>query len=201
MSADAQTKKPVARKWLYVMLGLTFSFVLMPYLLWQETWFGRPLNDAQMGKAFTNFVRPREAQHALSQVADRIMSPDPAVRESARKWYPEVLALSGSSSDELRLTAAWVMGQDNTEPRFHEALTRLLTDPNPVVQRNAAVQLVRFNDPAGHDIIVSMLKPYAMPAPAAGKWGTDVILHRDRNSSSCSNESFKRSERLKIGLP
>ena len=51
------------RKWLYVVLGLAFLFVLMPYLLWQETWFGRPLNDAQMAKAFTNYVRPREAQH------------------------------------------------------------------------------------------------------------------------------------------
>jgi hypothetical protein len=157
------------RKWLYVVLGLAFLFVLMPYLLWQETWFGRPLNDTQMAKAFTNYVRPREAQHALSQVADRILSPNASVRASARKWYPQVLALAASPSDELRLTSAWVMGQDNTELRFHEALVRLLGDPNPVVQRNAAVQLVRFNDPAGHDIIVSMLRPYVMPSPAAGK--------------------------------
>ena len=169
MSTPEKPRKPVARKWLYVMLGLTFLFVLMPYLLWQETWFGRPLNDDQMGKAFTNYVRPREAQHALSQVADRIMSPNADVRASAHKWYPQVLALASSPSDELRLTSAWVMGQDNTEPQFHEALLRLLSDPNPVVQRNAAVQLVRFNDPAGHDIIVSMLRPYAMPSPASGK--------------------------------
>lgn len=169
MSAPEKPRKPIPRKWLYVMLGLTFLFVLMPYLLWQETWFGRPLNDDQMGKAFTNYVRPREAQHALSQVADRIMSPNADVRASAHKWYPQVLALASSPSDELRLTSAWVMGQDNTEPRFHAELIRLLSDPNPVVQRNAAVQLVRFNDATGHDIIVSMLRPYALASPAAGK--------------------------------
>ena len=66
------------------------------------------------------------------------MSPNADVRASAHKWYPQVLALASSPSDELRLTSAWVMGQDNTEPQFHAELIRLLSDPNPVVQRNAA---------------------------------------------------------------
>ena len=165
----APAKKPVKRSWLIVVLVLTFAFVLMPYLFWQATWFGRPMNDAQMMKAFTDAEHPREAQHALSQIADRMMSADAGVRTSARAWYPQVLSAAANSHDEIRLTAAWVMGQDNSSGDFHGALLKMLGDSNPMVQRNAALQLVRFNDAAGHDVIVSMLKPYAMPSPGAGK--------------------------------
>jgi multidrug efflux pump subunit AcrA (membrane-fusion protein) len=61
------------------------------------------------------------------------------------------------------------MGQDATAPEFHARLLAMLTDANPMVQRNAALSLVRFGDASGHDVISGMLKPYAMPAPAAGK--------------------------------
>ena len=36
------------RRWLYLILAMTFFFVLMPFLFWQATWFGRPLDDAQL---------------------------------------------------------------------------------------------------------------------------------------------------------
>jgi biotin carboxyl carrier protein len=94
---------------------------------------------------------------------------DPAARESAKRWYPQVLALAASPESELRLTAAWVMGQDNTFAEFHPALVKLLTDPNPMVARNAALSLVRFGDAAGHNVIVQMLQPYDVPSPATGK--------------------------------
>lgn len=161
--------KPMAKRWLYAILILAFLFVLMPYLFWQATWFGRPLDDAQMAKAFADTKHPREAQHALSQVADRIVSPNSDVRASARNWYPKVLGQSFSSDEALRTTAAWVMGQDATNPEFQARLLAMLTDPNPMVQRNAALSLVRFHDSSGHDIICGMLKPYSMPAPASGK--------------------------------
>jgi hypothetical protein len=141
----------------------------MPYLFWQATWFGRPLDDAQMARAFADTKHPREAQHGLSQVADRIVSQNADVRASARIWYPQVVTVSSSSDEALRTTAAWVMGQDTTAPEFHARLLELLSDPNPMVQRNAALSLVRFRDSSGHDIICGMLQPYSMPAPAAGK--------------------------------
>ena len=72
-----------------------------------------------------------------------------------KAWYPEVVKFSADGSDELRVTAAWVMGQDNQSPEFHAALLKLLTDPNPMVQRNAALSLVRFADTSGHDIIAA----------------------------------------------
>jgi hypothetical protein len=162
-------KPGMSKKWLYGILILAFLFVLMPYLLWQATWFGRPLDDAGIASAFADKDRPREAQHALSQIADRMLSGDPNARASARKWYPQVEAMAASPSDELRLTAAWVMQQDNSVPEFHAALVKLLTDSNAMVSRNAALALVRFGDSAGHDLIVSMLEPIVVAAPASGK--------------------------------
>src|SRR5712692_10937691 len=158
----------VARKWLVAILVLAFAFVLMPFLLWYMTTFSRPLTDAGLASYFSDKEHPRRTQHALSQVADRILSPNPAIRDSAKVWYPEVLKLSSQGSDELRVTAAWVMGQDNHSAEFHAALLNQLSDPNPMVARNAALSLVRFGDAAGHDIIARMLDPYGMAAPRTG---------------------------------
>jgi biotin carboxyl carrier protein len=169
--ADASTfpaKSGIAKKWLLAILVLTFAFVLMPFLLWYMTTFTRPLNDAELETYFTDTAHPRRAQHALSQVADRIMSPNPAIRESAKPWYPEVVKSARQGSDELRVTAAWVMGQDNQSPEFHAALLKQLTDVNSMVRRNAALSLVRFADPSGHDVIAGMLAPYTMAAPRSG---------------------------------
>lgn len=158
----------MAKKWLVGILVLTFAFVLMPFLLWYMTTFSRPLTDAELGTYFTDSLHPRRAQHALSQVADRIMSPNAAIRASARPWYPQVIKSAEQGSDELRVTAAWVMGQDNQSPEFHAALLKQLTDANPMVRRNAALSLVRFADRSGHDVIAGMLAPYTMAAPRSG---------------------------------
>jgi biotin carboxyl carrier protein len=136
------------------------------------TTFSRPLTDAELGTYFTDAAHPRRAQHALSQVADRIMSPNAAVRESARIWYPEVIKSAAEDSAELRVTAAWVMGQDNQSPEFHAALLKQLTDANPMVRRNAALSLVRFADPSGQGVIAGMLAPYSIAAPRSGTLAT-----------------------------
>ncbi len=164
----AAPKSAIAKKWLVAILVLTFAFVLMPFLLWYMTTFTRPLSDADLAIYFADSEHPRRAQHALSQIADRMMSPNLALRESAKTWYPRVVTYSVNGSDELRVTAAWVMGQDNQSPEFHAALLKQLADANPMVQRNAALSLVRFADPSGHDIIAAMLAPYSMPAPRTG---------------------------------
>src|SRR5215469_2016360 len=164
----ASPKPGIAKKWLVAILVLTFAFVLMPFLLWYMTTFTRPLTDADLGVYFNDSVHPRRAQHALSQIADRIMSPNASVRESAKPWYPEVIHFSEQGSDELRVTSAWVMGQDNQSAEFHAALLKQLTDTNPMVQRNAALSLVRFADPAGHTLIAGMLSGYAVKAPRDG---------------------------------
>lgn len=165
-------KPGMKKRWLYLILGVMFLFVLMPYLIWQATWFGKPLNDKQMADAFADTDHPRNAQHALSQVADRMENADPTVRATAKPWYPQAIAAATSSESALRSTAAWVMGKDPSVPEFHETLQKLLVDSDPMVQRNAALSLVRFGDVSGHDMIVSMLKPWFQTAPVEGKLST-----------------------------
>jgi multidrug efflux pump subunit AcrA (membrane-fusion protein) len=167
-SIPAPGRPGLKRRWLFAILALTFLFVLMPFLFWQATWFGRPLNDAQLEKSLADREHPREIQHALSQVADRILARDAVTRDSARRFYPQVIAISQTGQDELRLTAAWVMGQDNSVADFHQELLRLVRDPNPMVRRNAALALVRFGDASGRDEIRGMLHASSVGAPAAG---------------------------------
>jgi biotin carboxyl carrier protein len=157
----------VAGKWTLAVLALAFLFVLMPFLFWQSTWFGRPLTDAEIETYLADRsadASGRKAQHALSQIADRMVRGDASVR----RWYPQVAALAKDPAEEIRLTAAWVMGQDNRVPEFHEALAGLLADANPMVRRNAALSLVRFADASGRPELRAMLGPYAVPAPRAG---------------------------------
>lgn len=154
----------VGRRWTYAVLALAFLFVLMPFLFWQSTWFGRPLTDDEIGKQLADAEHPRKAQHALSQISDRIVARDPAVK----RWYPQVIALATHKAEEIRLTAAWVMGQDNTVPEFHQALLGLLQDPHPMVRRNTALSLVRFADASGREEIRGMLRSFAVRAPQSG---------------------------------
>lgn len=163
-SVSAQVKSGIARKWTYAVLALAFLFVLMPFLFWQATWFGKPLTDEEVAKDLADREHPRKTQHALAQIADRIIRGDPSVQ----RWYPHVVALARHSADEIRVTAAWVLGQDNTVPAFHEALLLLQKDGNPMVRRNAALSLVRFADSAGRAELVAMLEPYALSSPHAG---------------------------------
>jgi biotin carboxyl carrier protein len=161
---SAKPQKSFGGRWALGIVVLTLSFVVMPFLFWNATWFGRPITDAQIAKALADRSHPREIQHVLSQFETRIERGDTSVR----KWYPQMIGLAKDPIDEIRVTDAWVMGQDNTAPEFHQALLPMLDDPNPMVQRNAALSLVRFQDDSGHAQIVSMLQPYVMPAPQSG---------------------------------
>lgn len=139
--------------------------LLVTFLFWYQTWFGRRLSDAELAKYLTDTSAPRKTQHALSQLAERIARRDPA----ARRWYHRVVALSGNRESGLRVMAAWVMGQDNRSEEFHTALKPLLDDPDPMVRRNAALALVRFGDSNGRAELRVMLRPYPLAAPRAGK--------------------------------
>ncbi|MGB6198796.1 MAG: HEAT repeat domain-containing protein [Candidatus Acidiferrales bacterium] len=168
-AAESSAPRPgMKRRWLFAILALVFLFVLMPFLFWQATWFGRPLTDSQIAEYLCAGARPRDTQHALVQIEQRMESPIAVDRASARSWYPAVIRISTQGGEEVRIFAAWVMGQDNAAPEFHQALLHLLSDPAPMVRRNAALSLVRFADPAGHGDIVAMLSPTTIASPTAG---------------------------------
>jgi hypothetical protein len=145
-------------------LFLAILFVVATCLAWYFTWFGRDLSDAEISLYLADEKHPRHVQHALSQVQQRMNNNDP----TAKKWYPELLRLSGSPETEFRLTVAWLMGFDNTSTEFHDKLLQLLHDPEPIVRRNAALALVRFNDKSGREELVSILRPYTVQATRDG---------------------------------
>src|ERR1700719_2951144 len=168
MTIESRPRASFGGRWTYGILIVAFLFVLMPFLFWNATWFGRPMNDAQIAKALADRTHPREIQHALAQLETRIETRDPGVKQ----WYPQIVALASDPVDEIRVTDAWVMGQDNTSDEFHRALLQMLNDPNVMVQRNAALSLVRFKDNAGHAQILAMLRPYEMTSPLTGTLDT-----------------------------
>ena len=139
--------------------------VLMPFLFWWNTWFGRQLSDQQITQYLTDDKRPRHIQHALVQIGERTAHHDAA----AARWYPELIRLASHPVEEVRNTDAWVMGQDTSGAGFHDALLQMLQDPSPMVRGNAALSLVRFGDAAGRGQIVALLQPAQILAPAGGR--------------------------------
>lgn len=139
-------------------------FIIVPFFTWYGTWFGRSLSDADIEKYLNEEHNPRHIQAALAQIEERMERNDAGVK----RWYPRIVALAYSPVVELRKTAAWVMGNDNKSVEFHQTLVRLLEDSEPVVRRNAAVQLARFNDARGRSELRAILQPFTVNAPVAG---------------------------------
>jgi biotin carboxyl carrier protein len=139
--------------------------VLMPFLFWWNTWFGRQLSDKQLGEYLQDEKHPRHIQHALAQIGERMTRHDTSVT----RWYPHAVHLAFYPVEEVRNTDAWVMGQDTSGPGFHEALIKMLGDPSLMVRGNAALSLVRFGDGSGRPQILELLQPAIVTAPQSGK--------------------------------
>jgi hypothetical protein len=139
--------------------------ILMPFLFWWNTWFGRRLPDKQITEYLQDEQHPRHIQHALVQLGERMGRRDPR----AAQWYPEMIRLASHPVEEVRNTDAWVMGQDTTGPAFHETLLKMLEDRSPMVRGNAALSLVRFGDASGRPHIVALLQPARIISPNAGR--------------------------------
>lgn len=139
--------------------------VLMPFLFWWGTWFGRPLNDKQMREYLNDDKHPRHIQHALVQLGQRMSQHD----ASASRWYGDLVRLASHPREEVRSTDAWVMGQDTAGAGFHDALLKMLNDLSTIVRGNAALSLVRFGDSSGRGQIVSLLQPAVITAANSGQ--------------------------------
>jgi biotin carboxyl carrier protein len=177
--------------WLIVVAAL---FIIVPFLAWYFTWFGRNLSDADIATYLSEENNPRHIQHALLQLEQRMERGDPTVK----KFYPQIVASTKSQTAEVRKTAAWVLGQDNKSEEFHRALLDLLSDADPLVRRNAALQLVRFGDASGRPELRAMLQSFEVKAPFAGTMvsllpqGSNVhsgaLLGRIRDTSNIVQE-------------
>jgi len=176
-------------------LFLAALFVAATFLAWYFSWFGRGLSDADISKYLADEKNPRHVQHGLLQVQQRMERGE----GSAKSWYPQLIVLSGSPETEFRLTVAWLMGFDNQSQEFHNALLKLVRDQEPIVRRNAALALVRFNDPSSHEELVSVLKPYVLKAPDDG-----VIENSLQEGQNVSRRSpllrIRRADGIVAGL-
>jgi biotin carboxyl carrier protein len=146
--------------------------VLMPFLFWWNTWFGRQLSDKQLAEYLQDEKHPRHIQHALVQIGERMTRHDTSVTQ----WYPHVVRLASDPVEEVRNTDAWVMGQDTSGAGFHETLLKTLADPSLMVRGNAALSLVRFGDATGRPQILELLRPATVTALQSGKViGTSAV--------------------------
>lgn len=169
----AKAKRSMSRTQKLLFFATGWLIVLMPFLFWWNTWFGRHLSDQQLTEYLHDDKKPRHIQQALVQLGDRMgrldkagkPAPDPAVAA----WYPDLVRLASDSVDEIRNTDAWVMGQDTLGAGFHAALLKMLSDTSPMVRGNAALSLVRFGDVSGRAQIVELLQPARITAPVAGR--------------------------------
>jgi biotin carboxyl carrier protein len=148
----------------FLIFFTAWLIVLMPFLFWWNTWFGRRLTDKQITEFLNDEKHPRHIQHALVQLGERMGRRDPV----AARWYLEMMRLASHRVEEVRNTDAWVMGQDTSVAEFHEALLKMLSDPSPMVRGNAALSLVRFGDSSGRAQIVALLQPAKISAPTSG---------------------------------
>ena len=174
-SADPKPRHRMSTRNRILFFITAWLIVLMPFLFWWNTWFGRQLSDKQLVEYLRDDKKPRHIQHALVQIGERMSRHDNTVA----RWYPEVTNLASYPVDEVRNTDAWVMGQDTSVPGFHEALLKMLSDPSPMVRGNAALSLVRFGDASGRLQIDALLQPATITAPQSGK-----VIDADRASTA-----------------
>jgi hypothetical protein len=170
-AAHPKSKRSMSRAQKILFFTTGWLIVLMPFLFWWNTWFGRHLSDAQLTEYLHDTKKPRHIQQALVQVSERMAKNDGA----AKQWYPDLARLASDPVEEVRNTDAWVMGQDTSDAEFHDALLKMLSDTSPMVRGNAALSLVRFGDATGRSQIVALLHPADVMAPANGK-----IIDADR---------------------
>jgi hypothetical protein len=173
------------RKYPWAIVVVIILFVIIPFISWYGTWFGRPLSDAKMKEYLHDQSKARNVQHALTQISDRIAAGD----QDVKNFYPDVLAAAEHHEPQVRMTAAWVMGQDNTNQDFHTILRKLLEDPVPGVRHNAALGLVRFGDSASRRELAAMLKPFTVLAEGAG---TVELIAKDEGAAVAANGPLAR---------
>src|SRR5947208_12328268 len=99
----AQTRKRATNWWLVIVAAL---FIIVPFLAWYTTWFGRSLSDEKIAEYLADEKNPRHIQHALTQIEARMEKRDATVK----KFYPQILQLTKNPTAEVINTKASLMG-------------------------------------------------------------------------------------------
>src|SRR6185436_21138729 len=100
-NSQAATPAPKRRPsnwWLIIVAAL---FIIVPFLTWYATWFGRALSDEKIAEYLAEEKNPRHIQHALTQIESRMEKGDQGVK----KFYPAIVALTRNPTEEVRKTA------------------------------------------------------------------------------------------------
>ncbi len=87
-------KRGMSRTQKILFFATGWLIVLMPFLFWWNTWFGRHLSDQQLTEYLHDDKKPRHIQHALVQMGDRMSHGDAAVKQ----WYPDLIRIAGRAS-------------------------------------------------------------------------------------------------------
>src|SRR5437660_11202457 len=93
-------KRGMSRKQKILFFLTAWLIVLMPFLFWWNTWFGRQLSDQQLSEYLHDDKKPRHIQHALVQIGERLAKHDTRVT----RLYPEVVRLASYPVEEVSNT-------------------------------------------------------------------------------------------------
>src|SRR5205807_10391526 len=66
-------KRSMSRTQKILFFTTGWLIVLMPFLFWWNTWFGRHLSDQQLTEYLHDEKKPRHIQQALVQMSDRLL--------------------------------------------------------------------------------------------------------------------------------
>src|SRR6202451_1800770 len=72
---ESKPKRSTSRTQKILFFATGWLIVLMPFLFWWNTWFGRHLSDQQMTEYLHDDKKPRHIQQALVQLGDRMAGP------------------------------------------------------------------------------------------------------------------------------
>ncbi len=70
--SQPKSKRSMSRTQKILFFTTGWLIVLMPFLFWWNTWFGRHLSDQQLTEYLHDDKKPRHIQHALVQMGDRM---------------------------------------------------------------------------------------------------------------------------------
>ncbi|NRA95675.1 MAG: HEAT repeat domain-containing protein [Planctomycetes bacterium] len=132
-------------------------------LTWYRNSFKQDLVCDQILERLDPESPPRDIQHALSQLEERL-GPGYEGRERFRE---PVVVLASSEHVEIRRMVAWVMGREPAQ-EYRAGLVRMLADEDVGVQLNAACSLSNFNDPRARPRLLGGLGSFEVGAPASG---------------------------------